>query len=193
MSYVIQNFSNYPKLIVVTPRFRFTIILTLMPHLCVLFNFNFYCSRTTSNWKIELNHLSFFYKFLHISQPGSLVRSLNLKYVGNYSNNYLKSVVFHSLSRLENHFCAPTEPLFKEASHQKLFLYNSRFLARKTANYKINKEFYLSSFFWLLAINTRIWSPRTRVTFFYFNFILINLNDQIFHFYNGRFFKIYNF
>jgi len=193
MSYVIQNFYFNSTLIVMTPRLRFLITLKSLNFFFVFFKLNFFfrlLNRSSFNYG---NHFHFFYNYLFNKQLNKVLRDLNLKFSGNYTNNVTKAALFYSLKKVSTHFtninyCAKTRVTWSPS-----LLFNLNFLSIKVANNRIKKKYYENIFFTLLLYLSQSWTPHTSLIKFDLNFFFVNYSNQMFRFYGGYFWKIYNF
>lgn len=138
------------------------------------------------------NHFLSFYKYFYFFQLTRLFQKINLSLSGNYINNMKKSVIFYNFKLLSNFlikqkYCPLLLPI------DNTWVYNTYYLSIKVANYQINKNFYKNTFFYLLLHLSQLWYPHPFYLKFYLNFFFVWYGTQMYKFYNGFFFKIYNF
>lgn len=192
MSYVIQNFSYNTKLIVTTPRFRFLILLKLIPKILFFFKLNYHLISFSNPQFNPQPYFFLFSKYFFLKYPSRSLLSMNLELSGYYLNNLSKSSLFWFFCSLTSYFYtlkAPTSLVNVEG----LYNFNLRFLAIKTANNRINKKLYENAFFYLMLQITHLWFVPHNLFYFYLNFFITPYNLQMLKFFNGYFFKIYNF
>ena len=193
MSYVIQNFSFKTELIIITPRLRFLVVLKSLKFFFVFFKLSFFFKLFNNTVFLSTAHCTTMYNHLFNKQLAKILRNLNLTLLGNYTNNVTKAAIFHTLNNTYMHFKKNRQYSNLRLCWRQYLLYNIVFLSVKVANNKINKKFYQNTFFTLLLYLSQIWFPHSLLFSFPLNFFFINYSNQMFRFYNGHFWKIYNF
>ncbi len=192
MSYVIQNFSQFNKLVTITPRLKFLVILKNLNKLFMFFKVSIFLLNTDRFYATPLSYLLLFYKHFYSNQLVRIFNTVNLSLVGNYTNNLKKSIVFFNFKNLHS-FLADQKINKLQIKLADNFLENTYFLSTKVANFVVNKKFYRNVFFYLLITLPNVWHTYTPLLKFYLNFVHVYYSTYIFKFYNGHFFKVYNF
>jgi len=192
MSYVIQNFYDCNKRIVLTPRFKFFFILNNLEKFFFFIKINTFLNLTNKLNFFSLNHFSLFFKHFFSKQYIKLIFQINLNLIGNYTNNLTKSCIFFIFFNIFKFF-KNNNTILKTVKFSNLYIYNLYFFSIKVVNVKINKNFYKNIFFYFMLINSFLWYQHTSNLRFYLNFIFINYNLKISRFYNGHFLRIYNY
>ena len=191
MSYVIQNFFDCNKKIILTPRLKNLLFLVNFNKFLIFLKLNsfFFFNNFHNNFKITYHYLffkSFYSKFFF-----KFFSKLNINF-SNYDNNLNRSVVykifFNTNNFLKNKTIVKSNIFFNN-----FFLYNSYFISFKILNLKLNSFFYKNIFFFFFINNFFIWIQNTNNFKFYLNFIFINFNWKISRFYNSHFLRIYNY
>ncbi len=193
MSYVIQNFNDINKRVTLTPRFKFFFLLKNLNKFLIFFKFNSFLNSFSKINNLEINHLNVFLKYFFSKQLIKFTYQFNLTYVGNYTNNLIKSYIFYFFFNLNNFFKFNTCIFINKKYHTSEFLYNIYYFSIKSLNVKIPSLFYKNIFFYFMLINSFIWYQHTSNLKFYLNFIFINYNLKISRFYNGHFLRVYNY
>jgi len=192
MSYVIQNFYDSNKKIILTPRFKALFFLTNLQKFIIFIKLNTFFSYTKIFNNFKLNHFFIFFKHFFSNQFFKILYKNNVLNVSNYDNNLTKSYTFsfyYNLNcHLNNYFNIFNLNLFKNN-----FLYNIYLLPIKIINIKLNKTFFKNFFFILFIHNFFIWLQIDNKFKFYLNFIFIIYNWKISRFYNTHFLRIYNY
>lgn len=194
MSYVIQNFNDINKKITLTPRLKFFLLFTNLDKFLIFFKFNTFFQIFSKNNSFRISHLNLFFKYFFSKQFIKLTNQFNLVFVGNYTNNLIKSYIYCFYFNLNNFFKINTNPsfnfIFKFSNN---FLYNLYYYPIKTLNIKLNSLFYKNIFFYFMLINANLWYQHTSSFHFYLNFIFITYNLKISRFYNNYFLRVYNY
>lgn len=192
MSYVVQNFYDCNHRVAITPRLRFIFILTNLNKFFIFMKFNsfFFNLEKTNLTKlnISLNFVRYFFSRQYIK----LIYKMNLLFVGNYDNNFTRSVVYYTFYNIER-FVNPQTTVLDIDLLDEHYLFNYYFLPIKTINTKINKHLYKNVFFYFMLLSPFLWQQKAVSLRFYLNFIFTNFNLRILRFYSGYFLKIYNF
>jgi len=175
-----------------TPKLKYLIFLNGIKYMIMFFKISATVFNTFRFHQSSVNHLILFYKYFYTSRLVKLPHFINLRLVGGYTNNLKKSIVFSSMSILNTYLKNNFYPKFY-VKLEKYILFNSYFLAIKLANTFIIKKFYQSVFVYLLLFLPHLWFGQPTYLKFYLNFIFVNHSLQMYKFYNGRFFKVYNF
>ena len=193
MSYVIQNFNDINKRVTLTPRFKFFFLLKNLNKFLIFFKFNSFLNSFSKINNLEISYLNVFFKYFFSKQFIKLTYQFNLTYVGNYTNNLIKSYIFYFFFNLNNFLKFNTCVFISKKFHTSKFFYNIYYFSIKSLNVKIPSLFYKNIFFYFMLINSFIWYQHTSNLKFYLNFIFINYNLKISRFYNGHFLRIYNY
>lgn len=192
MSYVIENFYLLQRSVVLTPRLKFLIIFKSINKLLFFFKINFFFKSTKKFFNFYENHFLLLYKYFYFSSILKFFFNLNLSLSANYTNNFKKSLVFNGLTSID--FFLTKQKFFSQLpTIQNLFLYNLYFTSIKIANFKINKNFYQNVFFFLMFVCINPWYSHTSFFKFSLNFFFVTKDIQLCKFYNGFFFKVYNY
>jgi len=192
MSYVIQNFYVPSRSIANTPRFKNFLLLA---NLTIFFLF---LKNTRKLWfgEIEINvNFSFFILFVRYFFQFNLYKNLlkfDDKIWSNYTNNLNKSFIFWRFKFANSHFLNNKWGLVLIFNSNYLN-FNTPLLSIKTNPLFLFKKFYKSIFFFKLFYIMQLWPDSTNDFKFNLNFIIITNYFHLFKFYNGPFFKIYNF
>lgn len=192
MSYVIQNFYDSNRKISLTPRFKFFFILNNLEKFFIFFKLNTFLNTTFKINFFKVSYFTVFFKYFFSKQFIKLIYQLNLNYVGNYTNNLIKSYIYYIFYNMNNFFKISSLK-FKYSPVNDSWVYNLYYFSIKTLNIKINSNFYKNIFFYFMFINTFIWYQHTSNLKFYLNFIFVNYNLKTFRFYNGYFLRVYNY
>jgi hypothetical protein len=131
----------------------------------------------------------FFFSFLLLR----LIKKSNQKFLSIYTNNFQLSLLFYNFKTISWYFVNNSFS-FKDIMtlNEKYFL-NLYFLSIKIIKVTLNKKFYKNLFFYFLLIWSPIWYQHNLFFSFYLNFIFTSYTLHLFKFYNGPFFKVYNF
>ena len=195
MSYVIQNFFDYNKKIILTPRFKsllfflnlkfFIIFIKLKSFFFFNNNFNIY----------SFNYFFCFFKYFFSSYMIKLLYKNNISSVSNYTNNLIKSYSYNIFFFIQFYLLKKTNFLIFKHKHflTRKLLFNLYFLSFKIANIKLNKNFYKNIVFFFFINNFYIWNQFNQNFKFYLNFIFVNYLWKISRFYNTPFLKIYSY
>jgi hypothetical protein len=192
MSYVIQNFYKPSFYIVNTPKFKHFIILINLSKLLLFLKF--YNIIYDKNWYLNNSNIylnSFLKYFFNLNIFKYLLR-LDDKTWFYYTNNFLKSLIFWKFKTALKFLSKPNK-INLEINFLSQWCFNSSLLTIKTAPLAFIKKSYKNIFFFNLFYVAHYW-PQLACSFkFYLNFFLISNFFFLFKFYNGPFFKIYNF
>lgn len=183
MSYVIQNFNKINYNLTLTPRIKFIVFLKnkyivfyLIKFFYKIFNYK-YCD-------VYYVFYSHFFKNI-LFKLKQLVSILNLNY---YKNRFSVSLVYWNLNYIYN---------FKNIIPNSRFISDFSFKTRYLSSIKTLSNYFKNKFYKILFFNLifnffLLW-PDFNINFnFKLSFFFINYNLQIFKFFNGPFFKIYN-
>ena len=147
MSYVIQNFNNINKKISLTPRIKFLLLLSNIEKFFIFFKFNTFLHSFLKTNNFQINHLNLFFKYFFSKQFIKFTHNFNLNFIGNYTNNLIKSYIYYFYFNINNFFKLKNN--FKFISNSN----NIYYLPIKTLNIKINSFFYKNVFFYFMLIN----------------------------------------
>ena len=147
-------------------------------------NFN---SSSQTNLFFTFN--KFFFSFLLLK----LITKSNHQFLSVYTNNFQLSLLFHNFKVIDEHLVFNSLPIKSQIVLGDCFALNTYFLAIKVVKITLTKKFYKNFFFYLLLIWTPIWYQHNTFFSFYSNFLMTTCTLRLFKFYNGPFFKIYNF
>jgi hypothetical protein len=192
LSYVIQNFYNRSRHVILTPRFRFLYILCNLEKFFVFFKFNTILYLMFKLSVYQIDYFFFFIKAFFSRLYIKLLYKTNLELIGNYTNNLTKSSIYWTFANINRFFkfrqsfLSPLLPLDE-------YLYNYYFFSIKTVNVRINNQLYKNIFFFFMIFFPSLWLQHASYLRYYLNFILITYHFQISRFYNGHFLRIYNF
>ena len=192
MSYVIQNFISTGKKTSLTPIIKFLLLLNNLEKFFIFFKFNTFLHSFLKTNNFQIRHLNLFFKYFFSKQFIKFTYNFNLDFVGNYTNNLIKSYVYYFYLNLNNFFKFKTNFNFTSNSTN-FFLYNTYYFPIKTLNVKINSFFYKNIFFYFMLVNPFLWYQHTSNLKFYLNFIFINYTLKISRFYNNHFLRVYNY
>ena len=156
MSYVIQNFNDINKKITLTPRFKFFFFLNNLNKFLIFFKFNTFLNSFSKINNLQINYFNVFFKYLFSKQFIKFTYQFNLNYVGNYTNNLIKSYIFFFFYNLNNFLKFNVYIFFNKHSFNNKFLYNTYYFSIKTLNIKIPTLFYKNIFFYFMLINSFI-------------------------------------
>lgn len=192
MSYVVQNFHPLSRHIVMTPRFKYLTVFNSLNLIVMFFKKNLHLYFFNLNPYSKFDFFLVFYKYFFFRQYTKIFNSLNLKLSGPYTNNVTKSAVFFSLCFIEQQFLSYSFKPKQVKPHDNL-VFNSYFLSIKLANIKLTKRFYKNAFFFFMMFSSHLWYQHSTSLKFYLNFFFTNPYFNVYTFYNGYFFRIYNF
>lgn len=192
MSYVIQNFSQSNKKMILNPRFKFTFILFNLNKFFIFIKLHTFLNLTGKLNYLNLSHLSLFFKYFFSKQYLKLIYKNNLNYLGNYTNNIAKSCIFYIFYNFYN-FLLTGKINLSQIKLCDNSVYNIYFTPISVLNVKINNTFYKNVFYFFMFVYQFIWYQHDSKLNFYLNFLFVNYNLKISRFYNGYFLKIYNY
>lgn len=192
MSYVIQNFSQSNKKIILNPRFKFIFILLNLNKFFIFIKLNTFLNLTSKINYFHLSHLTLFFKYFFSKQYLKFIYKNNLNYLGNYTNNISKSCIFYFFYNFYN-FLINKKIIKNHFYLNEVNIYNSYLMPLHVLNIQLNNTFYKNLFYFFMFVNQFIWYQHDSKINFYLNFLFINYNLKISRFYNGHFMKIYNY
>lgn len=150
MSYVIQNFNDFNKRLLATPRFKYLLILSNLEKFIFFFKFLSYNYLIKKTNLFKFNYFAMFLKYFFSKQYLKLIDKADFSLVDNYLNNVIKSSIFMIFSTLEN-FLLKKKVKFKFIYFEKHFICNSYFYSIKTTNFKINTKLSENIFLFFLS------------------------------------------
>jgi hypothetical protein len=157
LSYVIQNFYTLSKHIVVTPKFKYLILLKNINLLFIFFKTNLILFLIKQNNFLHFTYFSLFFKYFFSKSFIKIINKINLKLNGTYSNNTVKSTIFYFFKNLSFNLTSDNNDyLIKNLNIYNTLLFNHYFLSIKLINLKINKKLYKNFFFYLILFNSFI-------------------------------------
>jgi hypothetical protein len=151
VSYVIQNFNQPNKHLVLTPKFKLLVLLKSMKQVFFFFKINSFLYNVRRFNTTLLNYSILFYKYFYFSQLFKMVQRSNLNLSGSYSNNLKKSITYFILY-LFNLYLDSKTTVVSPITHEKNLISNLYFYSIKVVNFQLNNKFYKNFlFFNLLA------------------------------------------
>lgn len=192
MSYVIQNFYNLPRLVVITPKFKYLVMLNSLSILYTFFKLNNYLYTHHNLAGAPVGYLVSLFKVFFIKSSNNFFSKLITKLSSKYPNELTKSAVYWSYFSM-NLFLDKRPSVLSDVPCRGVLLFNVYFLAIKVINVKLHKTFYRNTFFYLMLILPSMWYSHHDFTKFHLNFFFIKYNLQVCNFYNGHFLRVYNF
>lgn len=193
MSYVVQNFYEANKKIILTPRFKAFFFLMHLKKFIIFIKLNVFFSYTKIFNIFKLNHFFIFFKHFFSNQFFKILYKNHIFSVSNFDNNLIKSYSFNFYylinQNFNNNFIKFNIDPF---AFKTVFLYNNYLLPIKIINIKLNKNFFKNIFFFFFIHNFFLWIQIDNKFKFYLNFIFIIYNWKISRFYNTHFLRIYN-
>lgn len=195
MSYVIQNFNESRRKLILTPRIKQLFFLLHVDKFIFFIKFSTLFSLAshlnTSIGSSNLIFIKYFFSKLHLK----LLNSLNLQNVGFYLNNLIKSYVYLSFQKLNSSFETKFNLNFKKYSYfsNSYYFFNLYWAPIKLLRVRINNNFFKNVFFFLMFHASFLWYSHNSNIRFYLNFLIINRNLNINRFFGSYFLKIYNF
>ena len=191
MSYVIQNFNHTTKRVSVTPKFKYLLFYNNITLILFFFkNTAFLLLNGVFNF-LNFNYFFNIYKFFYIKEYSKLCSELSVNLSGSVQNNLINGAVSRVLSRIEQNSWNLL-PAVTHLNFENFSPFNQYFLALKITYVKLNKNFYKNLFYFVLLFLPHFWYQHTFNVKFYLNFLVLSFNLQLYSFYGGPFFKIYN-
>lgn len=182
MSYVIQNFNNSCSL-ALTPKIKLILFLKnkdfifyLLKYFYKIFNFK-YCNISYVFYKIFFKNTLFKLKNL-----------ISIKLLNYYKNTFSLSLVYWNLlyiCNFKNNL--KNSDIFNYFNVKEVYL-----IPVKTFPAFFRNKFFKILFFNFIFYLFNVWSDFNINFNFNISFFFINYNFQLYKFYNGPFFKIYN-
>jgi hypothetical protein len=192
MSYVIQNFYNLPRLIVITPKLKFLMILNSLDCIYVFLKSNNYLFIHHTSADSPFGFLVLLFRVFFIKNINNIFNKLNHKLTSKYPNEVAKGAIYWSYRSLQL-FLSKNYTILGYLYFKNYLFFNLYFLSIKVINIKLHKTFYKNIFFYLMLFIPSIWYAHHEFMRFYLNFFFIKYNLQICKFYNGHFLRVYNF
>lgn len=154
MSYVIQNFYEYHKKIRLSPRFKFIFFLNNLEKFFLFIKINTLLNLNFKLNNLNLSYFNLFFKYFFSKQYIKILYQFNLKLVGNYTNNLIKSSTYHFFFYF-NKFFSFKNLNFLKFKISNLNFQNTYLTPIKTLNIRINNSnnLYRNVFFYLLLLN----------------------------------------
>jgi len=155
LSYVIQNFYEYSKRLILTPRFKFLLFFNNIEKFLIFIKFNTFLYYTDKINLLNFNYFFLFFKYIFSEQYIKTIYKLNLLFVGNYTSNLTKSAIygiFKVIDKfLKNNALTATINLIEDELQ-----FNQYFFSIKTLNTKLSKQFYRNVFFFKMITTSFI-------------------------------------
>ena len=185
MSYVIQNFIKFNSNLILTPRLKFIIFLRNYKIFSYLLKHRYF----VYNYK-QFNFFFLFYKFFFKNIFIKFKQIISLTNLNYYKNNFSKSLIYWNLTHIVNVFEYDKFSLDKYVIN---FCNKKEYLAPvKTFSINLKNKFYKNLFYFILFYLSKNWLIIFKKFCFPTNFFFINYNFQLYKFFNGPFFKVYN-
>ena len=149
MSYVIQNFFDYNKKIILTSRFKSLLFLLNLKFFIIFIKLKSFFFFNTNFNNYNINYFNYFFKYFFFSYIFKLLYKNNITSISNYINNLIKSYSYNIFFLLQTYLIKETNLIFFFNKHllKKKILFNLYFISFKISNIKLNKSFYKNIFF----------------------------------------------
>lgn len=174
-----------------TPKLKYLIFLKSFKYVLIFIKINLQIFNTNVFYFLRTSSLLLFYRYFYYFKLLKFFNIINLNLVGNYNNNLKKSIVFYNFKFLDNVFEQRPLSLINIAPKKHL-LFNQYYTSIKIVNFQLNKRFFQSVFFYFLNAFSYMWVHSDFLFKFYLNFFFASYSLNMYKFYNGRFFKVYN-
>jgi len=195
VSYVIQNFTNINKKIIVTPRLKTTWLFYNLNKISIFFKIK---TLLTFNWEKFFNHQSIYNLFIYYFFARQLLKYIYtpyLKFMGDYDNKITRTSLdffLRGILLFNNKNITITKYNYLDKVCE-TYLYNLYLLPIRTVMFGLTKFFYKNIFFSHLLAWNFIWFQHPAQLRFYLNFILVTPSLNLFKFYSNYFLKVYNY
>lgn len=175
-----------------TPRFKYLIFLKSLPWVTFFIKFNLFSINLKKFYNLTNNNIINFYKYFFYFKLFKFFHIIDLSLVGGYTSNLKKSIVFYNFKILNNFLISQKTNYFLFCLHNKI-IFNSYYLSIKLIDHALNKKYYKNIFYFFLFFLSNIWINVNSLFSFNSNFFFVFYFFSIYRFYNGFFFKVYNF
>jgi hypothetical protein len=192
MSYLIQNYYVFNKLINMIPRVKFLLILINNEKFFLFFKINLLWIFLNKNFLNKFTYFFDFFKYLYIYNFNKFFYKINLNLSSNYYNNLKKSIVFWNFKNFYL-FLNNKNNMIYQYRIKNLFLYNLYFYSIKVVNFRTNKRYFTGIIFFFMTLTPILWYNHSLFLKYYYNFFLLFFESYFFPFYNGFFFNVYNY
>lgn len=193
MSYVIQNFFQPSRNITITPKFKLLNFLNNINLFLLFFKLNIFSGFLNFGSNRSLNFFYIFNKYFFSFYILKLIKKSNQKILSVYTNNFFLSILFYNYKIIKNHLSSGFIFFNQLIPFKNYYFFNLYFLSVKLVKVNVIKKFYKNIFFFFLLLWPSLWFQHNPYFKFSLNFFFCTSTIQIFKFYNGPFFKVYNF
>lgn len=191
VSYVIHNFYNISRVIIITPRLKQFIVFLNNDKIFFFFKLNMFLKFLNKSQIFNSTNIALYFRFLFLENTFHFFHKIFGYFKVNYISNFMKSLLFLNLQTFDK--MISNVKCVNVLSHSDELLFNFYFISIKLINFNVNKKFYENIYFLLMFLDLNFWSVYTKFFKIYNNFLLVNNEIQINIFFNGFFFSVYNY